>query len=94
MRFIQIVAVALVLTGGSALAQACEIEDWRFYELAGHVMIEGATTCKEGKLLIRVYDGETDEYLGNATAYIEGYTFEAIMQGSAPSNLSIKYSID
>lgn len=94
MRFVQIVAVVLLLTGGSAFAQACEIEDWRFYEAAGHIMIQGATTCKTGTLHIRAYNSETDEYLGNATAYVKGYTFETIMQGSAPSKLSIKYSAE
>jgi hypothetical protein len=85
--------MGLFATFGSAIA--CEIEDWRYQDYSGHIKIEGAASCKDGRLSIRAYNGRTEEFVGATTTYIRGYTFETyITNASAPSGLSIKYSIE
>jgi hypothetical protein len=82
----------LLFASGS---QACDIEDWRFFQASKrYIQIEGTTTCSSGVLYIRVYDGDTRKYVGNAKSYIKGNIFETIMRGVAPASVSIKYTID
>lgn len=73
---------------------ACEIEDWSYQSKANALYISGATTCKEGQLTLRVYDGNTDEFLASDYTYIEGYAFQIYIDSRVPSSLNIKYSID
>ena len=56
----------------------CQIEEWRTYDLAGTLVIEGVTTCEQGILTLRVYEGE--EFRGVATATIFGHAFKALVQ--------------
>ena len=75
----------------------CQIEDFRYYDSIGFLVVEGSTTCPSGEIYIRLYDSSDDEnkYLGNATGYINGYTFELIANGIvSPEKLSIKYTIE
>ena len=56
--------------------------------------IQGVTTCEEGQIILRLYEGEGGKFLGVDTAYIEGYAFTSISTGiSKPSALAIKYVI-
>jgi hypothetical protein len=90
-----ILAIVLVLLlGRVCLAAECKIEDWRYLQRTNFVVIEGATSCATGKVIIRAYNGDGGDYIGNAMAYIEGYSFSAILDGAAPKNLTIKYVIE
>jgi hypothetical protein len=87
---------ALLLLASEAYAQQpgdCKVEDWRFYQAASFIVIEGTTTCATGRLNLRAY-GPNSAYIGNASTFIRGHTFEAyIANAEAPSELSIKYAI-
>ena len=59
-------------------------------------MIEGAATCDEGLVHIRLYDGEGEraKYLGNAQGIIQGHALSAVASNVAePKHLTIRYSI-
>ena len=77
----------------------CKIEDWKwtYREAMKLLRVEGAVTCNTGHIIMRVYT-EKDEkavYLGNATSFIAGYAFTAIVTDveEKPDSLSIKYTI-
>ena len=76
-------AMAGAVLLGNTIAGAddsCRVEDWRWYVPHGDTLaIEGASNCKEGRIVIRVYAKEGDEqkFLGVADTYLEGYAFEA-----------------
>ena len=62
----------------------------------GMAFVEGATTCTEGEMQIRLYDGAGDggRFVGAATAYIEGHVFETMFLDVAkPGNPTIEYAI-
>ena len=64
----------------------CKVEDWRWYVPHGDTLaIEGASSCKEGRIVIRVYAKEGDErkFLGVADAYVD-----------KPDDIAIRYTID
>ena len=93
--------MAAVLAVGTASAcddhhGACEIEDWRWHSMiAGMLMIDGVTTCNEGRVILRLYEGEDGPFLGIANSYIEGHAFQALANDiPKPSALAIKYSIE
>ena len=92
------VAAAALLTGSAVFANACEVEDWRWYTVADYLTVEGATTCSSGRIILRLYEGEGEgaKFLGIANAFIEGYAFEAVAQGvnPPPQSVSIKYSVE
>ena len=73
----------------------CEIEDWRWQSMiGGMLMIDGVTTCDEGRAVLRLYEGDDGPFLGVADGYIEGHTFQALATDiPKPSALTIKYSI-
>ena len=77
---------------------ACEIEDWRYVAKSGDkLMLEGVTTCDEGRIIFRLYDGDGDaaKFLGTDDTYIEGHVFKTYASDiPPPRTLSIKYSIE
>ena len=77
---------------------SCKVEDWRWYVPHGDTLaIEGASNCKEGRIVIRVYAKEGDEqrFLGIADTYVEGYAFEAYVDKvEKPVDIAIRYNID
>lgn len=95
--------VAGMILAGAAAAHdtspgACKIEDWRFLSvIAGMVAIEGVTTCTEGKMHMRLYEGEGEDrrFLGASTTYFEGHVFDAMfMDVAEPTNPTIEYVIE
>ena len=103
MRHIALAAVALLVGTGTAIAcddhvGKCEIEDWKATHtgMMEALQIDGVATCDQGKIMLRLYDGEGDarKFLGVETAYIEGHIFQAIkLRVAKPKALSIRYSI-
>lgn len=104
MRIALSVITAFCLVSTTALAcddhiGKCEIEDWQhtYTGMMEWLVIDGATTCDAGKIRLRLYDGEgdTQEFIGVETAYINGHIFKAmLLQAEKPKALSIKYSIE
>ena len=93
--------MAAALSVGPALAcddhhGVCEIEDWRWQSMVGGMlMIDGAATCNEGRVILRLYGGEGGPFLGVADGYIEGHAFQALATDiPKPNVLAIKYSIE
>jgi hypothetical protein len=78
--------IALWLAPTTVLAENCKVEDWRFENRSSFISIEGTTTCASGQIFVRAYEG--DKYLGNATAYIQGYTFTALITGARAKPLN------
>lgn len=95
MRFLKIVS-AILFSASSAVAQSseCKIEDFAFQEKADSLYISGATDCREGRLVIRFYDGATDEFLASDFTFIKGYSFQMYVDARVPERLNIKYTID
>ncbi len=89
---------AFILTAGSA--DACEVEAWRWYHtnVMDALSIEGATTCEEGNIFLRVYEGEGEDrkFLGIDRAYIEGHTFTSNITAikTEPKTVTIEFSIE
>jgi len=77
-----------------AFADECEIEDFTYQKKSKYLFISGATTCREGLLTIRFYDGDTDEFLASDFTFIKGYSFQAYVDARVPAKLSIKYTVD
>jgi hypothetical protein len=75
-------------------ASSCEVEDWVYQEKADSLYIAGSTTCREGRLTIRAYDGNTGEFLGSNFTYITGYSFQTYMDTRVPDRLSMRYVIE
>ena len=75
----------------------CKVEDWRWYApIPNTLMIEGSTTCDQGEIRFRLYEGMGDnrKFLGVETGFIEGHIFKAVMTNiKKPKSPSIKYSI-
>ena len=93
--------MAAALAVGAAAAcddhhGTCEVEDWRWQSMiAWMLMIDGVTTCNEGRVILRLYEGEDGRFLGVADGYIEGHAFQALATDiPKPSALAIKYSIE
>ena len=97
--------ILLALLGGTLIisparaADNCEIEDWKYTHtpIINMLQIDGATTCAEGKIRMRVYAGEGDDrkFIGVASPYIRGNIFQAVLyQIAEPSGLSIRYIIE
>lgn len=58
------------------------------------LMIDGVTTCNEGKVVLRLYEGENGSFLGIGEGYIASHAFQALATDiPKPSALAIKYSI-
>lgn len=73
----------------------CEIEDWRWTGMGGVLIVEGVATCDEGRVRLRLYEGEGGAFLGVADGFIEGHTFQALATDiQNPSAVAIKYSIE
>ena len=85
---------------GSAHANECSVEDWRYNHVASlqNVRIEGSTTCEKGRIRIRAYDtsGDSPKFLGVATGVVQGYIFETYVEDipENPESMEIKYSIE
>ena len=75
-----------------ARSDKCKIEDWRFYNVAGILIIDGFTSCYEGNITIHAYDKENDNYLGKGESSITNHGFEVMILGVAqePKSLRIK----
>ena len=96
------VGIACLLWATSVVAHdtspdACQVEDWRWWAAPGDiVIIEGAATCTDGTMQLRLYAGSgTDrQFLGATTSYIEGHVFEAVFADiKRPEELMIEYAI-
>ena len=101
MRTFYAALAAATLALASASGQACddhhgecEIEDWRAHSpMPNTLVVEGVTTCDQGKARLRLYDRE--KFLGVDTAYIEGHTFKTIVLDVAMTDsLVLKASIE
>ena len=73
----------------------CYLEDWRYSHVPriNWIKIEGATSCLDGEIIIRVYNG--NKLLGVVEATINGYAFSALMSHvpTPPLALEIRYVI-
>ena len=93
-----VATLALMLAAGSA--EACKVEAWRWYHTAllDTLIIEGATTCAKGRLMLRVYEGkdENRRFLGIANTFIRGHTFAGLINAikAAPKAVSIEYAVE
>lgn len=68
----------------------CKIEDWNYGDTGiGYIKINGTTTCREGRITLRIYDG-SENFIAAENAYIRGYSFTAYAEGRAPSRMHIK----
>ena len=83
-----------MLSATVALSEECAIEDFKFQEKANSLYISGATTCREGRLTIRFYDGDTDEFLASDFTFIKGFSFQTYVDARVPKKLNIKYTVD
>ena len=72
----------------------CDIEDWKFSEKADKIYLNGTTTCQNGKMIFRLYDGVSGDFIGGDTAYIDGFVFQSFIDGVVPQTLKIKYVIE
>ena len=72
----------------------CSIEAWLWRHQLTFLSIEGVTTCDEGRVKIRMYDG--DRFIGVADGLIRGHALEAyhLNLESKPTDFNIKYSIE
>lgn len=90
-----ILTATMLLSATVVAKEPCKIENWK-YEAAGggpsFFYIHGTTTCRSGKIIIRMYEGE--DYIGNETVYAEGHAFKVVVQGKAPNKMTIKYTIE
>ena len=93
-------ALAALMWAGTAFAcddhhGQCEIEDWRWTGMGGLLTVEGVASCDEGRVRLRLYEGEDGPFLGVADGYIEGHIFQAMATDiENPSAVTIKYSIE
>ena len=91
-------AALLLATAVVRADDTCKVEDWRWYIPHGDTLaIEGASNCKEGRIVIRVYakEGDEERFLGVADTYVEGFAFEAYVDKvDKPDDVAIRYSID
>ena len=91
-------AMLQLATAVARADDSCQVEDWRWYPSHDDtVVIEGASNCEEGRIVIRIYDGQGEErkFLGVATGYIEGFAFEVYGEKiGAPKDLAIRYAIN
>ena len=73
----------------------CNIEDWKFQKTSSqYITVDGTTTCNSGKLVLKIYDGDTSSYIGNDTTYIRNGIFKSLIRTSlSPSRLEIKFTI-
>ena len=89
-----ILTIPILFHATIAVAAECEIEDFTYQQKSKYLFISGATTCREGLLSIRFYDGDTDEFLASDRTFIKGYSFQAYVDARVPAKLSIKYTVD
>jgi hypothetical protein len=73
---------------------SCEIEDWKYENKAGSIYLNGTTTCPKGKLIYRLYDGQTGEFIASDETYIRGYSFQSYTDGLVPQGMKLKYVIE
>ena len=91
--------IALAILTPTAIAGACEVEDWTWHQERGWTTVEGATTCERGEIHLRLYRGTGDDvkFLGVESTIIEGYTFEAITKDlptlASGEELTVRYSV-
>jgi hypothetical protein len=88
-------AVIVLFVASAALAsEDCRIEGWNYKKIADKIYITGATTCREGRITIRVYDGSTDRFLVSGFTFIKGYAFQQYFDAEPPESIKIKYTVD
>jgi len=73
----------------------CKIEAWKFHKTSSnYITVDGTTTCDNGKLVLKIYDGNTQNYIGNDTTYIKNGTFKSLIRTSVnPNSLEVKFTI-
>lgn len=72
---------------------ACDIQDWSWYEEAGHIWLDGTVTCGRA-LYLSAYDGK--KFIGNMTGGIRSgsHIFTGYVKGHVASGkLAIKFTI-
>lgn len=76
---------------------ACKVEKWRLVSIiGGWATIEDVTTCAEGEMQRRLYEGAGDgrPFVGASIALIEGNAFQAMFLDVEESdNPTIDYAI-
>jgi hypothetical protein len=77
------------LTAGS-----CRIEDWTYADKGSSIYLNGTATCSTGKLIYRLYDGETGEFIASDFTFIEGFAFQSYTDGRTPDKLRMKYVVE
>lgn len=80
-------------------ADGCEVEEWTWKYNGTHkgqaiIRIEGTTTCKDGVVRLRVYDGKNDKLLGVGGTFIRGHTFYKDIFDVADDIESVKVRFD
>jgi ABC-type transport system involved in Fe-S cluster assembly fused permease/ATPase subunit len=73
----------------------CKIEAWKFQKTSSnYITVDGTTTCNNGKLVLKIYDGDSKDYIGNDTTYINNGTFKSLIRTSVnPNSLEVKFTI-
>lgn len=99
MKFLAPVLAAAMLWPALALAEDCKLEHWktRHNAVMGMFIIEGITTCDEGRIIMKLFDGEGEgrKFIGFIRETIRDGTFREIITGvtEKPRNLTVEYTI-
>ena len=98
----KILIIMLLLMINPSITKAnteCDIEDFSFEEAPSTnkkmIRITGTTTCKYGRVSLRVYDKHTKKYIGSELTYTKGNIFLAYVDVKYfPTEIDIKYTIE
>ncbi len=99
MKILVSLAAAAVLWPAFAHAEDCKLEHWktRHNAVMGMFIVEGVTTCDDGRIIMRLYDGEDEgrKFIGFIRETIRDGTFREIITGvdEKPRNLTVEYTI-
>lgn len=72
----------------------CSIENWKYTkDSAEYIIIEGKTTCKNGQIILQIYD-ENNNNLGKESAYIKSGGFKVFLKTTSnPTRINLNYTI-
>ena len=73
----------------------CKIDAWKFEKTSSqYITIDGTTSCNRGKLVLKVYDGDSSQYIGNDTTYINNGIFKSLIRTSLnPNKIKVNFTI-
>jgi len=73
----------------------CKVEDWKFSKSSNNYLtIDGTVSCDNGNMTLKVYDGITNEYLGNSSLHFRGGVFDtSVKTPKNPKKLNIEFTI-